>query len=139
MDRKELEIMAPAGSFECLLAAVQGGADSVYFGVGHLNMRSHSAGNFTKEDHIKLGYRYERDGLYIYCEDTGMGILPDKQNVIFDRFVKLDEFSQGTGLGLNICKSITERCGGEIGVKSEGKDKGSTFWVWIPCKQILHS
>ncbi|MBQ8655766.1 MAG: transporter substrate-binding domain-containing protein [Prevotella sp.] len=98
-----------------------------------------NAVKFTKEGHIKLGYRYERDGLYIYCEDTGMGILPDKQNVIFDRFVKLDEFSQGTGLGLNICKSITERCGGEIGVKSEGKDKGSTFWVWIPCKQILHS
>lgn len=50
MDRKELEIMAPAGNFECLLAAVEGGADSVYFGVGHLNMRSHSAGNFTRED-----------------------------------------------------------------------------------------
>ncbi len=50
MNRKELEIMAPAGSFDCLLAAVEGGADSVYFGVGHLNMRSHSAGNFKKED-----------------------------------------------------------------------------------------
>ena len=50
MDRKELEIMAPAGGFDCLLAAAQGGADSVYFGVGRLNMRSHSAGNFTKED-----------------------------------------------------------------------------------------
>ena len=50
MERKELEIMAPAGSFECLMAAIEGGADSVYFGVGHLNMRSHSAGNFTRED-----------------------------------------------------------------------------------------
>lgn len=50
MDRKELEIMAPAGGFDCLLAAAEGGADSVYFGVGKLNMRSHSAGNFTKED-----------------------------------------------------------------------------------------
>ena len=50
MDRKELEIMAPAGSFDCLLAAIEGGADSVYFGIGHLNMRSHSANNFTKED-----------------------------------------------------------------------------------------
>ena len=44
MDR--LEIMAPAGSFECLRAAIQGGADSVYFGVGRLNMRSRSAANF---------------------------------------------------------------------------------------------
>ncbi len=50
MDRRELEIMAPAGSFACLTAAVEGGANSVYFGIGHLNMRSHSAGNFTKED-----------------------------------------------------------------------------------------
>ncbi len=50
MDRKELEIMAPAGNFECLHAALQGGADSVYFGVGNLNMRSHSASNFAPED-----------------------------------------------------------------------------------------
>lgn len=45
-----LEIMAPAGNFECLHAAIQGGADSVYFGVGKLNMRSHSANNFAPED-----------------------------------------------------------------------------------------
>ena len=50
MERKELEIMASAGNFECLRAAIQGGADSVYFGVGHLNMRSHSANNFQPED-----------------------------------------------------------------------------------------
>lgn len=50
MERKELEIMAPAGNFECLRAAIQGGADSVYFGVEHLNMRSHSANNFQPED-----------------------------------------------------------------------------------------
>ena len=46
----ELEIMAPAGNFECLHAAIQGGANSVYFGVGRLNMRSHSANNFSPED-----------------------------------------------------------------------------------------
>lgn len=50
MDRNELEIMAPAGNFECLHAAIQGGANSVYFGVGQLNMRSHSANNFAPED-----------------------------------------------------------------------------------------
>ncbi len=50
MTRKELEIMAPAGNFGCLIAAIQGGADSVYFGIGHLNMRSHSANNFSRED-----------------------------------------------------------------------------------------
>ena len=45
----KLEIMAPAGNMECLLAAIEGGADSVYFGIGRLNMRSHSANNFTPE------------------------------------------------------------------------------------------
>lgn len=50
MNHKELEIMAPAGNFECLMAAIEGGADSVYFGVGKLNMRSHSANNFSPDD-----------------------------------------------------------------------------------------
>ena len=50
MKKDELEIMAPAGSFDCLVAAVEGGANSVYFGIGHLNMRSHSANNFSRED-----------------------------------------------------------------------------------------
>ena len=73
------------------------------------------------------------DGLLIYCEDTGTGIPKDKQASIFERFVKLNEFVQGTGLGLSICKSIAERCGGHIGVESEGEGYGSTFWIWIPC------
>ena len=47
---RSLEIMAPAGNFECLHAAIQGGADSVYFGVEKLNMRSHSANNFKMTD-----------------------------------------------------------------------------------------
>ena len=50
MEKKDLEIMAPAGNFECLQAALQGGANSVYFGIGNLNMRSHSANNFSPED-----------------------------------------------------------------------------------------
>ena len=101
-----------------------------------------NAVKFTTQGHIRVGYRVEqretdgerRDGIYIYCEDTGIGIPADKQQVIFERFVKLDEFVQGTGMGLAISKSIAERCGGAIGVTSEGKDQGSTFWMWIPCE-----
>lgn len=96
-----------------------------------------NAVKFTKEGHIRLGYRYQNDGLYMFCEDTGAGIPIDKQKIVFDRFVKLDEFVQGTGMGLAICKSIAESCGGEIGVNSEGAGKGSTFWLWIPCQQIV--
>ena len=72
-------------------------------------------------------------GLFIYCEDTGTGIPKEQQPHVFERFVKLNEFVQGTGLGLNICKSITERCGGKIGVYSDGQGQGSTFWMWVPC------
>ena len=50
MQRSEIEIMAPVGSYEALAAAIQAGADSVYFGVGKLNMRSASAANFTLDD-----------------------------------------------------------------------------------------
>lgn len=53
-DRKDIEIMAPVGSYESLRAAIQGGADSVYFGVENLNMRSKSSVNFTLEDLGKI-------------------------------------------------------------------------------------
>jgi len=114
---------------------------------------------YTKQGHIKVGYRLSPNpslqgregdtpnysppsqggagggsvGLYVYCEDTGAGIPKEQQGSVFERFVKLNEFVQGTGLGLAICKSIVDRCGGVIGVKSEGTGHGSTFWFWIPC------
>ena len=94
-----------------------------------------NAVKFTKQGHVRLGYRYEKHGLYLYCEDTGAGIPKDKQQVVFERFVKLDEFVQGTGMGLAICKSIADSCGGDIGVISRGEGKGSTFWLWIPCEE----
>jgi U32 family peptidase len=50
MKRNDIEIMAPAGSWESLHAAIQGGADSVYFGVEKLNMRARSSHNFTTAD-----------------------------------------------------------------------------------------
>jgi len=50
MERKDIELMAPAGSYESLMAAIQGGADAVYFGVEKLNMRARSSFNFTIED-----------------------------------------------------------------------------------------
>lgn len=93
-----------------------------------------NAVKYTHEGHIKVGYRKQDEGLYIYCEDTGAGIPKDKQASVFERFVKLNDFVQGTGLGLSICKTIAERCNGKIGVTSEGEGKGSTFWLWIPCE-----
>ncbi len=54
MERRDVEIMAPVGSYESLMAAIQGGAGSVYFGIEHLNMRSRSANNFTLDDLKKI-------------------------------------------------------------------------------------
>ncbi len=93
-----------------------------------------NAVKYTHQGHIKVGYHYENNGLYVYCEDTGEGIPKEAQSKIFDRFVKLNDFIQGTGLGLSICKAIADGHNGKIGVKSEGKDKGSTFWIMIPCE-----
>ena len=99
-----------------------------------------NAVKYTHQGHIKLGYHTvtrssdgeQREGLYIYCEDTGDGISPESQPKIFERFYKVNDFVQGTGLGLSICKAFADACHGDIGVISEGKGKGSTFWMWIP-------
>lgn len=91
-----------------------------------------NAVKYTHQGHIKVGYREQDGGIYFYCEDTGAGIPKDKQDSVFERFVKLNDFVQGTGLGLSICKAIAERCGGKIGVTSEGEGHGSTFWLWVP-------
>lgn len=61
-----LEIMAPAGNFECLTAAIQAGADSVYFGVEKLNMRSHSANNFTMEDLAEITHQCREASVKTY-------------------------------------------------------------------------
>ena len=99
-----------------------------------------NAVKYTHKGHIKVGYHTEirtvdgkeRNGLYVYCEDTGEGISPEAQSRIFEQFYKVDDFVQGTGLGLSICKAFTDACNGDIGVISEGKGKGSVFWMWIP-------
>jgi putative protease len=66
MNRKEIELMAPAGSYESLMAAIQGGADSVYFGVGQLNMRAASSNNFTINDLKNIVSICKKNGLKSY-------------------------------------------------------------------------
>ena len=91
---------------------------------------------YTHEGHIKLGYIVEDNGLRIYCEDTGSGIPKDKLEKIFERFFKVNEYIQGAGIGLSICKAIVNKCEGKIGVESE-EGKGSTFWIWVPCEIFI--
>ncbi len=66
MQRSDIEIMAPVGSYEALTAAIQAGADSVYFGIGRLNMRSASAANFTADDLARIVATAHAAGLKAY-------------------------------------------------------------------------
>lgn len=90
---------------------------------------------FTSEGSIKVGYEKKGDELEFYVTDTGVGISEDQLPHIFKRFVKLNSFVQGTGLGLPICKSIIEQFGGKIGVNSK-LGEGSRFWFTLPCTNI---
>ncbi len=66
MEKRIVEIMAPVGSYESLMAAIQGGAGSVYFGVEHLNMRSRSSNNFSIEDLRKIAQIATKNGVKTY-------------------------------------------------------------------------
>ncbi len=79
MSTKKLEIMAPAGNFEALAAAVQGGANSVYFGVENLNMRSHSANNFTTADLPKIT---------AFCAEHGVKTYLTLNIICYDEDIK---------------------------------------------------
>lgn len=94
-----------------------------------------NAVKFTRKGYIKLGYEYkEKEGyVYIYVEDTGIGIAKEALEKVFERFYKQDEFAQGTGLGLAICKTIAERLDGDILITSE-EGKGSRFTLKIPVR-----
>ena len=87
----------------------------------------------TVQGHVEIAYETTGNGVRISVTDTGSGIPHDKQEIIFERFQKLDPFIQGAGLGLSICKSIVEKMEGSIGVDSE-MGTGSTFWVELPCR-----
>lgn len=66
LNEKDFEIMAPVGSYESLMAAIQGGADSIYFGIEGLNMRSRSSNNFTTDDLRKIVAICQEHGLKSY-------------------------------------------------------------------------
>lgn len=80
MERKDFEIMAPVGSYESLAAAVQGGADAVYFGIGGLNMRDKSSVNFTTEDLAQI---------VAFCKEHGMKSYLTVNTVVYDEDIPL--------------------------------------------------
>ena len=90
-----------------------------------------NAVKFTEAGSVTLGYNVLGDRLRIWVKDTGKGIPEADQERIFERFVKLDEYVPGTGLGLSVAKSHALSLNGSIGVESK-VGEGSTFWVELP-------
>ena len=87
---------------------------------------------FTTKGSITLSYSLEDESQVRFCvTDTGKGIPDEQKHEIFNRFVKLDSFVQGAGLGLSICQSLVNRMGGKIGVESR-EGEGSCFWFTHP-------
>ncbi len=90
-----------------------------------------NASKFTKEGSIEIGLEQKPDEISIYVRDTGIGISPEQQEKIFDRFYRVDHFTKGNGLGLPICKEIIQRFQGSITLKSE-LGVGTTFFITLP-------
>ena len=92
-----------------------------------------NASKFTQTGSISLSYRLNRDENFIDISvtDTGCGIPEEKKDIIFERFAKVDEFSQGTGLGLPICKLISNLMGGKVFI-DENYTEGARFTMRHP-------
>ncbi|MCK5169849.1 MAG: U32 family peptidase [Bacteroidales bacterium] len=80
MKREDYEIMAPVGSYESLMAAIQGGADSVYFGIEKMNMRAHSSNNFTFDD---------LENIVKICNENNIKSYLTVNTVIYDKELDL--------------------------------------------------
>ena len=90
-----------------------------------------NAAKFTKQGTISLTLNEEDNHLHFTVKDSGPGIPADKREEIFERFVKLDSFVQGTGLGLTIARMIAERLGGTLTLDSNFTG-GAKFDFIIP-------
>ncbi|MFN8256369.1 MAG: ATP-binding protein, partial [Bacteroidales bacterium] len=98
-----------------------------------------NAVKFTEQGNIEFGFKpyFSYNGHFIefYVKDTGIGLTPEQQSIIFERFMKIENSKtriyRGAGLGLAICKNLVKLLGGEIWVESV-VEKGSTFHFTIP-------
>ena len=87
---------------------------------------------YTTEGSVQIGCNLEFGNMRVWVRDTGKGIESEFcGDKIFERFVKIDEFEQGTGLGLSVCRSLAMTLGGKVGMESE-VGVGSLFWVDVP-------
>ena len=86
---------------------------------------------FTTEGEITLSYEVQENQVRVNVTDTGKGVAEEDQTRIFERFVKVDDFVPGTGLGLSVVESHIKNLGGSVGVESS-LGEGSNFWFILP-------
>ena len=128
--KEEVQIIVSKGLPECFIKAAKNRLIQVIINLVN------NAIKFTEKGMITVGYNYlEKESLLkFFVKDTGIGIPKNKLKDIFGRFVKLNSFAQGSGLGLSICEMIVHTMGGNIWVESE-IEKGTTFWFTISYTQ----
>ena len=90
-----------------------------------------NAAKFTPKGEIHFGYREKEDFVEFYVKDSGIGIPSERVDTIFQRFGKINDFVQGTGLGLTLCRMLVEKMGGRIWLRSQ-EGKGSRFYFTLP-------
>ena len=90
-----------------------------------------NAAKFTPKGEIHFGYREKEDCVEFYVKDSGIGIPAERVATIFQRFGKINDFVQGTGLGLTLCRMLVEKMGGRIWLRSQ-EGKGSRFYFTLP-------
>ena len=90
-----------------------------------------NAVKFTTEGEISLSYEVQGNKVRVNVTDTGKGVAETDQTRIFERFVKVDEFVPGAGLGLSVVESHVKNLGGSVGVES-ALGMGSNFWFVLP-------
>ena len=90
-----------------------------------------NAAKFTPKGEIHFGYREKEDFVEFYVKDSGIGIPAERVATIFQRFCKINDFVQGTGLGLTLCRMLVEKMGGRIWLRSQ-EGKGSRFYFTLP-------
>lgn len=90
-----------------------------------------NAVKFTESGEIHIGFQRKGNAVMVYVRDSGVGIPVNRMSTIFERFGKLNNFAQGTGLGLTLCRMLVERMGGRIWVRS-GVGLGTTFYFTLP-------
>lgn len=107
----------------------------IYFDINYLNKVLYNimtnAVKFTLHGEICISAKIKENNLYIYVEDTGIGIPKEQIPRVFERFEKLNSFAKGTGLGMAIAKAIIDSTGGKIGAESQ-QGIGSKFFISYP-------